>query len=163
MRTMPDRSTFGSYKFQTSKQQSLSGLVVDSQNPCLACSPDGLVSIPGTPEPEGLMEIKWPYIAAEKQITPQQAAESSKEVPCKLISRDAGSGKAVLEFSWTEHNYFFQVKGQIAITERSWCDYVTWTPRGMSVEGSSSGRGQTKSCKVSSLDDPFGVGSPRIH
>ena len=72
----------------------LSGLVVDSQNPCLACSPDGLVSIPGTPEPEGLVEIKCPYIAAEKQLTPQQAAESLKEFPCKLISRDASSGKA---------------------------------------------------------------------
>ena len=110
----------------------LSGLVVDSQNPCLACSPDGLVSIPGTPEPEGLVEIKCPHSAAEKQLTPQQAAESLKQFPCKLISRD-GSGEAVLELS-RKHNYFFQVQGQMAITERSWCDYVTWTPMGMSVE-----------------------------
>ena len=78
------------------------------------------------------MEIKCPHSAAEKQLTPQQAAESLKQFPCKLISRD-GSGEAVLELSH-KHNYFFQVQGQMAITEHLWCDYVTWTPIGMLVE-----------------------------
>ena len=40
---------------------------------------------------------------------------------------------AVLELSRT-HNYYYQVQGQMAITGRPWCDFVVWTPKGMSVE-----------------------------
>ena len=40
----------------------LSGQIADSQNQCLACSPDGLVSIFGTQDPQGLVEIKCPHL-----------------------------------------------------------------------------------------------------
>ena len=31
-------------------------------------------------------------------------------------------------------NYFCQVQGQIAIGERLWCDFVVYTPKGISIE-----------------------------
>ena len=36
---------------------SMSGLVVDVTEPCLACSPDGLVDVPGSTEPHGAVEL----------------------------------------------------------------------------------------------------------
>ena len=33
-----------------------------------------------------------------------------------------------------KHNYFYQVQGLMAITGRPWCDFVVWTPKGLSVE-----------------------------
>ena len=32
------------------------------------------------------------------------------------------------------HNYFYQVQGTLAITKRSWCDFIVWTPTAFSVE-----------------------------
>ena len=40
------------------------GLVIDNDCPSLACSPDGLVDIPGNEG--GTVEIKCPYAAAER-------------------------------------------------------------------------------------------------
>ena len=32
------------------------------------------------------------------------------------------------------HNYYYQVQGAMAVTHRSWCDFVEWTPRGIYIE-----------------------------
>jgi hypothetical protein len=32
------------------------------------------------------------------------------------------------------HNYFYQIQGMLAIAKRSWCDFVVWTPSGLSVQ-----------------------------
>ena len=32
------------------------------------------------------------------------------------------------------HDYFYQVQGTLAITKRSWCDFVVWTPTAFTVE-----------------------------
>ena len=90
----------------------------------MACSPDGLVCIPGTHEPDGLVEIKCPFLAAEKQLTAQEVAEILSSFLCRRSS-EAGS----LELNW-KHNYFYQVQGQLAITRCPWCDFVVWTPEG---------------------------------
>ena len=33
-----------------------------------------------------------------------------------------------------KHNYYFQIQGQLAICERSFCDFVCWTPEGIYTE-----------------------------
>ncbi len=106
---------------------STSGLVVDVTEPCLASSPDGLVHIPGSPEPHGVVELKCPYTAAERGLTPHEAAQSLKTFLCKRT--DDGS----LQLK-RNHDYYHQVQGLLAITRRPWCDFVVWTPKGMSVE-----------------------------
>ena len=31
------------------------------------------------------------------------------------------------------HNYYYQIKGELAVTQLPWCDFVVWTPHGTSV------------------------------
>ena len=81
-------------------------IAIDQHEVCLACSPDGLVCIPGTHEPDGLVEIKCPFLAAEKQLIPQEAADVLSSFSCR--SSDAGG----LELN-RKHNYFYQVQGQL--------------------------------------------------
>ena len=106
---------------------SSSGLVVDIDEPCLACSPDGLVEIPGASEPLGVVEFKCPYSLKESGSSPQQAAVQSKTFCC---SEDK-SGTITLK---RNHDYHFQVQGNMAITKRHWADFVIWTPSGLFVE-----------------------------
>ena len=106
---------------------SSSGLVIDTTEPCLACSPDGMVHLPGSPDSYGIVELKCPYTAAEKGLTPHEAATSLKTFFCKLTNDRSLQLKR-------NHEYYFQVQGQLGITRRPWCDFVVWTPKGMSVE-----------------------------
>ena len=102
-----------------------SGLVIDNDSPSLACSPDGLVDIPG--EEGVVVEFKCPYAAAKEGLDPVTAAKTLKTFFCKA------SVKGSLELK-RRHDYFYQVQGTMAITGRSWCDFVVWLPQGMSVE-----------------------------
>ena len=73
------------------------------------------------------MEIKCPYAAAKEGLDPFSAAATLKTFFCK-----AGvAGNLKLK---RRHEYFYQVQGTMAITRRSWCDFVVWSPKGMSVE-----------------------------
>ena len=88
-----------------------------------AASPDGLV-LSGSGELLGLIEIKCPY--ATKDMTPLQAASGLPSFPCTVID-----GRISLK---RDHNYYYQVQGQLAITNASWCDYCVYTPRGLCTE-----------------------------
>lgn len=54
------------------------GLFIDTENPCLACSPDALVEIPGAHKPLGVAEYKCPYIIAHAN-PPKTALEAAGE------------------------------------------------------------------------------------
>ena len=34
----------------------------------------------------------------------------------------------------TNHQYYAQVQGQMAIGERPWCDFVVYTPKGINIQ-----------------------------
>ena len=104
-----------------------SGLVIDTEEPSLAYSPDCLVEDPELPDPRGICEVKCPYNLAKDFITPAKAAKDNKSFCCKLGTQ----GKPELKRT---HNYFYQVQGALAITRHSWCDFVVWSPAGISVE-----------------------------
>ena len=104
-----------------------SGLVISLEDPCLACSPDGLVEIPGSVPDRGILEIKCPHKIAKEGLNPEDAAKESKSFFCRI----GDSKKPELKRS---HDYFYQVQGAMAITKRSWCDFIVWTPNGMTVE-----------------------------
>ena len=101
-----------------------SGFVVDIDEPCLGCSPDALVNIPSSSNPLGIAQFKCPYTAQSQ--TPAEAATNSK-FSCSLNS----SGELQLKKG---HHYYYQVQGTLAITKRSWCDFVIWTPLGIMVD-----------------------------
>jgi hypothetical protein len=112
--------------YQTTTVSS-SELVIDLSNPCLACSPDGLVDIPDTTASRGIVEIKCPYTPAKDRICPRMAAETRGSFFCKVGSDNQIELKR-------NHNYFYQIQGMLAIAKRSWCDFVVWTPSGLSVQ-----------------------------
>ena len=104
-----------------------SGFVVSEKYPFLGASPDAIVHDPTDASPFGLAEIKCSY--SYRQQSPFEAAESSDF--CCQLDQNAESPKLKLK---SKHPYFCQVQGQMAITERSWCDFVIFTQKGISVE-----------------------------
>ena len=60
-------------------------LVIDHREPCLACSPDDIVTL-ATGE-QGLVEYKCPYKATKESLTPQQAAVQLRGF-CSTLSVD---------------------------------------------------------------------------
>ena len=102
-----------------------SGLVIDHREPCLACSPDDIVTLANSEQ--GLVEYKCPYKAAKESLTPQQAAVQLRGF-CSTLSDD---GQLQLKHT---HAYFYQVQGSLAITGKPWCHFVQWTPKGLSIE-----------------------------
>ena len=83
------------------------GIFVSPSMPFLGASPDGIVS------DSLIVEVKCPFVAKDKEITPLtvpylKAVGSGLELPCN-------------------HNYYYQVQGQLFCTGRSVCDFVVYT------------------------------------
>ena len=100
-----------------------SGVWIDIERGWLAASPDGLV-LNSNGELVGIIEIKCPFSA--KDMTPLEAAKTLRSFSCKEVD-----GNLALK---REHNYFYQVQGQLAITRARWCDFCVYTPHGFSIE-----------------------------
>ena len=101
------------------------GLVIYHREPCLACSPDDIVTL-ATGE-QGLVEYKCSYKAVKESLTLQQAAVQLRGF-CSTLSDD---GQLQLK---RMHTYFYQVQGYLAITGKPLCHFVQWTPKGLSIE-----------------------------
>lgn len=102
------------------------GLIVNPKYPHLGASPDGLVHCPHCDESQGLLEIKCPASLERRMKTPSECAKDPKFY-CSLSS----DGSVKLK---TDHAYYFQVQGQMALSGRSWCDFVVWTCVSCSIE-----------------------------
>ena len=76
-------------------------LVINMENPCLACNPDGRVA---SDCDRGLLEIKCPYTVANEGVTPLQAATDIKGFCCKQSITKQGTTE--LKCS---HDYFYQI------------------------------------------------------
>ena len=88
----------------------------------LAASPDGIIcNEEGSPV--GTLEIKCPYTQRNKTIV--DACKKSN-FPC-----EAEEDSVHLK---TNHDYYYQVQGQLAILNLTWCDFVVWTVRDMHIE-----------------------------
>ena len=100
----------------TSFAVEITGLHVNPTYPHLGASPDGLISCSCCGD--GLLEIKCPY--SVRHTTPCSAPYwITTETGCELLRT---------------HDYYYQVQGQLGILERSFCDFVSWTPHGLQVE-----------------------------
>ena len=75
-------------------------------------------------EPFGLAEIKCPY--SHQNNTPEQAC-SNKDFFYALEN-------GVFVKLKRAHPYYSQIQGQLAMTQRKWCDFVVNTPKGLSIE-----------------------------
>ena len=96
------------------------GFVVCEKHPFLGASPDAYVFDPSGTDPYGLIEIKCPFKYCD--LYPEEASRQT-DFFCTLSMKD---GRQIVELKHN-HPYFAQIQGQLAITERSWCDFVVYT------------------------------------
>ena len=87
----------------------------------LGTYPDGLVYDPTMNDPDGVLEIKSPATAKDTSLK-----ELSKSL--RFFLYKAGDG-----FHLKKKNYYYQVQSQMHITQRSWCNFVVWTPHTLEV------------------------------
>ncbi len=92
------------------------GLFVNPNAPHLGASPDGMVFCDCCDC--GSLEIKCPY--SVRDDTPTLASYFERNGDKYTLSK--------------KHNYYYQIQGQIAILECSYCDFVCWTPHGLNIE-----------------------------
>lgn len=100
------------------------GLVVNPEFPFLGASPDGKVCKNGG---SGIIEIKCPFIARDIGIHDAVTKFRSKSDFCLRSVNDVISLKR-------NHNYYYQVQGQLMITGASFCDFIVYTPLNIHVE-----------------------------
>ena len=91
--------------------------------PVLAATPDGKVVDFGCSQPFGILEVKCP--STKSAVTPLEACSDPK-----FFCRRVGD-QCCLK---TDHEYYAQVQGQLAITGAAWCDFIVYTFKGMSIE-----------------------------
>ncbi|XP_063215781.1 uncharacterized protein LOC134527223 [Bacillus rossius redtenbacheri] len=90
------------------------GLFIDSQLPFLGASPDGLIG------DDGLVEIKCPLTAFGMDADAAVFYGKIKYLTCnKQKTEETGMTKT--------HAYFYQVEGQLHISERKYCLFAVWT------------------------------------
>lgn len=104
------------------------GLCVNSKYPGLGASPDSLV-LDLSNNSHGLLEIKCPKILENLMPTELSKLSSRQRSSfcCKLVDENSMTLKKT-------HTYYYQVQTQMAITERTWCDFVIWTPKAFHTE-----------------------------
>lgn len=106
-----------SYENQTGMKVEQCGLFVQSQWPYLGASPDGLVN------DDGLVEVKC--LPSIEKLSPKEAIGIKKHICIELID-----GKVALK---KNHHYWFQVQGQLNISNREWCDLILFSDGGLEV------------------------------
>lgn len=102
-----------------------SGFVVNPAYPFLGCSPDAKVLDEASKDcPFGIIGIKCPY--KHRDVTPLTACNGDKDFHLEIKN-----GFPVLK---TSHRYYYQVQGQLGIAGSKWCDFITYTFKGMVIE-----------------------------
>nr|XP_034195188.1 uncharacterized protein LOC117611362 [Osmia lignaria]XP_034195190.1 uncharacterized protein LOC117611364 [Osmia lignaria] len=91
------------------------GLFIDAVVPYLGATPDGIV------DDDIIVEVKCPESA--KDLSPAEAIEQLPAIQC--IFRDDEMNKI--------HHYYYQVQGQLHITNRQCALFCLWTPKGMKI------------------------------
>lgn len=97
------------------------GLFIDEKRPYLGASPDGLIG------DDAIVEIKCPSSASN--MSPNEAIDQKKITFCTRDIYDLNKIKLK-----PNHNYFYQIQGQLQITERKYCIFIVWTPKGLAYE-----------------------------
>ena len=84
------------------------GLFIYEKHPFIAGSPDRLLG------EDGIVEVKCPYKARKYEVSPANQ--------CYLLKSSDGGLKMN-----KEHQYYYQVQGQLLVTGRFFCDFVVYT------------------------------------
>ena len=93
------------------------GLLVSTQHPWLAATPDGFVYDPDAIPQNGLVEYKNPHACRNTTI---EEAIKSKQIKFLTLN----NGEMALKRS---HQYYYQVQTAMLCTQTEWCDFVVRT------------------------------------
>ena len=131
-------TTYGSEKEEIARQEYITyqqrnnhpdlavhdcGLFVSKDSNWLAATPDGLVHDPSDSQhPTGLLEIKNPYAAKDKDLT--EACRTSS------FCLEKGNSLRLKH----QHNYYYLVQCQLYCVDQHWCDFVVRTNKDMYIE-----------------------------
>lgn len=96
------------------------GLFIDSEIPFLGASPDGLIG------DDGIVEIKCPFAA--RFLTPKDAIAANISNLQSLYRNEND------EEMKRSHIYYYQIQGQLHVTQRQYCIFALWTPLGLKME-----------------------------
>lgn len=94
------------------------GLFLSEKYSFLGATPDGLIG------DSGLVEIKCPWSA--KHLTPEEGILQKKITFWRYTN-----GQYILN---TKHKWYYQIQGQLAVTNRNYCLFCIWTPLGIKTE-----------------------------
>lgn len=89
--------------------------MIDYTLPFLAATPDGLVAT------NAIVEIKCPHVA--KNMTPEEGITSHAIKYCRI--KDGQLHLKVNSY------YYYQVQGQLHVSNKLFCYFCVWTPKGM--------------------------------
>ncbi|KAL5020002.1 hypothetical protein ScPMuIL_002894 [Solemya velum] len=103
------------------------GFWVNPDYPELGCSPDGLIY--HNSKLVGVLEIKCPLVI--EKFHPNDAIEKLAKKQLQNFCCVTANGVSQLEKS---HKCFYQCQMQMAICDVEYCDFVMWSPNGISVE-----------------------------
>ena len=98
------------------------GLHVSTLRGYLGASPDGLVCCAG--KVCGCIEIKCPFSARDKLVGD---ACMKSQFFCTKDENNVVTLKR-------NHNYYYQIQGQLSVLKLEWCDFVVWTNVDLHVE-----------------------------
>ncbi|PFX31353.1 hypothetical protein AWC38_SpisGene3816 [Stylophora pistillata] len=85
---------------------------------------DGKVIDETEDSPYGILEIKCPY--KHRNVTPQTGCSGDRQFHLEMLD-----DFPVLKET---HKYYKQVQGQMGISGAKWCDFITYTFKGMVIE-----------------------------
>lgn len=101
------------------------GLVLSTQHRYIGASPDGVVFDKSAKPHFGLLEVKCPYSPFTKSLSVEDAA--AQENFCLEV---VGGSLRLRK----NHPYFWQVQGQLAVSNMKWCDFVVWIGQSLFIE-----------------------------
>ena len=101
-----------------------SGLVIDHINYVLGASPDGKVVDVNEKNIYGIIEVKCSE--EYKDYDPRTVSFISKTSCIELVDNKLCLRK--------DHSYYDQVQMQLALTTKSWCDFIFFTLKGMVID-----------------------------
>ncbi|XP_018335510.1 uncharacterized protein LOC108744304 isoform X1 [Agrilus planipennis] len=115
---MHEKDAIEVFEMTTNLKVKKSGLFIDKDYPFLGASPDGLIN------DDCLIEIKCPINS--RDVHPIVAAMDKKLDFCEYKDNKVYLKK--------NHNYMYQIQGQLKITQRKLCYFVVWSPYGIHIE-----------------------------
>ena len=104
------------------------GFHICEQHPFLGASPDACVHDPTSLHKYGVLEVKFPYKYRFESI---DSAATNADFCLAVVSKSNTLHCIELK---TSHIYYAQVQGQLAITERQFCDFIVYTTKELYIQ-----------------------------